>query len=346
MQFVSDGIGDLVLAQLADASEARLAVAFFNPDDRMLGALAALPKLTLVISEEFTVNNPYKLEKLASATLRSVPPDAAGGKLHAKVLIVKRRDGTLWVLLGSANLTRSGMFANQEACVTMNSGNSADARQVREIMEWFDALVSTAQAPDLELAKLVFDARSRYRLMPRLQGKESEAEGYWALKTTSGSTGKSHWQSFLAESVIAVGWRELQVDPSKVSDAQLRSAITATYPEEAAAIAATTIRRFVQLREGDIVLLCRGYAPVQERDVHIHGVARVTGPFRDDQHSTWDWHFKHDAVIQVIDMDVPKETVARALGKQSLMKTIHVLDKVGFERLAAELKKAGVTIEV
>jgi len=64
MKFLSHGIGELVLKELRKASEARLAVAFFNPDNRMLDALAGLPKLKLIVSEEFAFTNPYKLEKL------------------------------------------------------------------------------------------------------------------------------------------------------------------------------------------------------------------------------------------------------------------------------------------
>jgi len=30
----------------------------------------------------------------------------------------------------------------------------------------------------------------------------------------------------------------------------------------------------------DIVQVCRGYTSMQKKDVHIHGIARVTGPFR------------------------------------------------------------------
>jgi len=131
MRFVTDGIGELVLEELGKAVEASLAVAFFNPNDRMLDALARITKLKLVVSEEFTVNNPYKLEKLTTATLRSIPPGHANGKLHAKVLTVKRRDGSYWTLLGSANLTHQGMFSNQEACVVIESSNSADEASAR-----------------------------------------------------------------------------------------------------------------------------------------------------------------------------------------------------------------------
>ena len=71
MKFLNHGIGELVLKELGIASEAWLAVAFFNPNDHMLDVLAEVTKLKLIISEKFAVNNPYKLEKLKLDTLRS-----------------------------------------------------------------------------------------------------------------------------------------------------------------------------------------------------------------------------------------------------------------------------------
>jgi hypothetical protein len=92
MKVVTKGIGDLILGKMRDASEVNLAVAFFSPPPDVLMALAAVPSLKLVISDEFTINNPYKIEKLPSATaIRSIPTDADDGKLHAKVFIAKRR---------------------------------------------------------------------------------------------------------------------------------------------------------------------------------------------------------------------------------------------------------------
>lgn len=348
MRFLSEGIGELVLTKLDKAIEARLAVAFFNPSERMMDALAGIAKLKLIISEEFAVNNPYKLEKLKTAALRAVPPDDANGKLHAKVLIIKLQDGSYWTLLGSANLTHQGMFSNQEACVVMESRNPADETSAREIGEWFDLVFQSAQPPDLAQAKLIFDTRSQYRLVPRPSREPATDAGYWVLKTTSGSSGKQHWPMFLAESVIAVGWSDLPIDPSKVSDARLRAALKETYDysDKEANVAAIQIRKFVGLKAGDIVLLCRGYTSMQEKDVHIHGVARVTGAFRARARKKGDWRFKHDAVIQEIDMDLPRNAVASAFQKQSLRQTIHALKKANFDRLAKELKEFSVHIEV
>jgi HKD family nuclease len=349
VRFLSEGIGKLVLEKLEKAIEARLAVAFFNPSDRMLDVLVGIKKLKLIISEEFTINNPYKLEKLKTASLRSIPPDHANGKLHAKVLIVKLQDASYWTLLGSANLTHQGMFSNQEACVVIESDNPADETSAREIRDWFDSLFQSAQLPNLDQAKLIFDTRSQYCLVIRPSRELAIDAGYWALKTTSGSTGKQHWPMFLAESVIAVGWSDLPLNPSKVSDAQLRAALKETYTDYSdreANVASIQIRKFVGLKVGDIVLLCRGYTSMQGKDVHIHGVARVTGPFRAEARKREDWRFKHDAVIQEIDMDLPKDAVASALRKQSMRQTIHALEKADFGRLAKELREFGVHIEV
>ena len=346
MKFLSHGIGELMLRELSKASEALLAVAFFNPNDRMLDALVRIPKLKLIVSEEFTVNNPYKLEKLKRDTLRSIAPDNPHGKLHAKVLIVKRRDGSYWTLLGSANLTHQGMFSNQEACVVMESGDPLDDRSVQEMRSWFDSLFQRGQQPDLDLAKLIFDAQSQYRLVPRSSKEMATETGYWALKS---STGDQHWPMFLAESVVAVGWEDLGVDPSKVSDAQLRAEIQATYrydSDRSVNIAAVTIKKFVDLKIDDIILLCRGYTSTQKKDVHIHGLARVTGLFRTEPRKKGKWRFKHDAVIQEINIDLPRDLVATALGKESLRQTIHALTKVDFDHFTRSLKDFGVHVEV
>ena len=254
MRFICDDIGNVVLDELEGAAEVFVAMAFFNPNNRMLEALSYLKKLSLVFSTEYTITNPYKLETLKSAELRCIPTDSESGKLHAKVLIVKRRDGSYWVLLGSANLTHQGMFSNQEACVSMDSGDPLDEVSVQEVRRWFDSLFRTGDSPDLQQAKLIFDSRSQYRLELRPKGRVKEDVGYWALKTTSGSTGEQHWPMFLAESVIAIGWEALPVDPSKVSQLQLQAALIETYPDyspKEAQIAASNIRRFLGLKAGD-----------------------------------------------------------------------------------------------
>jgi hypothetical protein len=45
-------------------------------------------------------------------------------------------------------------------------------------------------------------------------------------------------------------------------------------------------------------------------------------------------------------MGFPKAEVAEALGKDSLMQTIHSLSKASFDALEVVLKRAGVQVEV
>ncbi len=223
MNFLNTGIGAALSAKLAQAHEVRIASAFFSPSEPMLLALKGLHHLELVISEEFTVNDPYQLARLTKAFVRSIPTDDEKGKLHAKVFIATLNDGSHWVLLGSANLTQQGLFANQEACVELQSTCLEDRASINSIRGWFDEIFDKSQPTDLVAAKAIFDQRSRYRLEPRPTRPSAIPIEYWAIKTTSGGAGaEEHWPRLLSEGVVAIGWEELEVDPSKVDEAQLR----------------------------------------------------------------------------------------------------------------------------
>ena len=171
---------------------------------------------------------------------------------------------------------------------------------------------------------------------------------FWALKTTTGK-GKDQvtfWPNFVSESVIAIAWSRIGVDPSKVSEPQLLSAIRNAFPDESEKLVANKIKKFVELQEGDLVLVCHGYSSSPQANlVRIYGFARVSGPFRDErtEKSGWSWTFKHKADIQIVNRQLPRDVIARALGKESLMQTIHELDRSGIERL---IEKLGVRLEV
>jgi hypothetical protein len=142
------------------------------------------------------------------------------------VFIVTFRDASQWVLLGSANLTHQGLFANQEACIDLRSAVIAEKTIIAEIQRWFLDLFAKARHPDLAKAKTIFDQRSRYRLEPRPSTPAATQPEYWALKTTSGGAdAEEHWPHFLSEGMVAIGWEELEVDPSSVDDSQLRAAL-------------------------------------------------------------------------------------------------------------------------
>ncbi len=166
--------------------------------------------MELIISEEFTINDPYKLEQLTKADVRSIPPDHTDGKLHAKVFIVTLHDASQWVLLGSANLTQQGLFANQEGCIDLRSASTAEESVIGEIGHWFHDLFAKARQPDLAEAKAIL--RPTLALSSRTSAIDASATQpeYWALKTTSGGAdAQEHWPHFLSEGMVAIGWRSL-----------------------------------------------------------------------------------------------------------------------------------------
>lgn len=347
MNFHSKSIGDKLLDKLAQASKVQIASAFFCPNDPLLKALKAVPRLELIVSEEFTINDPHKLEQLTNADIRSIPPDHSDGKLHAKVFIVTLRDASQWVLLGSANLTQQGLFANQEACIDLRSESSAEKLVIGEIRRWFHDVFAKARHPDLAAAKAIFDQRSRYRLEPRPSTPTDTQAEYWALKTTSGGAdAEEHWPHFLSEGIVAIGWEELDVDPAKVDDSQLRAALKKILdPEKPGSVdfGVRTIRDFMNLPDGSIVVVCRGLVPKQVKPVHIYAFARVTGPFRADPMNGTQWRFKRDAVIQPIGTSLPAATFMKAVQKESFRQTMHRISADTVQRLADEL---GVPVEV
>ena len=200
MQFLTRPvIASKVVENLKGASEVSLAVAYFSPDQELMQTLRRIPQLTLVVSDEFAINDPYKLEVLSrSGTVRCVPADCPRGRLHAKVMITRQPSGQLFALVGSANLTWQGIFSNQEACVALASREASDLAVIGSVTNWFDTLLENSQTIDFPAAKRIFDARSQYTLEPRMVSSLHAVAkpSYWALKCTSGAYGKEHSQNF------------------------------------------------------------------------------------------------------------------------------------------------------
>jgi hypothetical protein len=347
MRIVTSDIGRLVAGVLNRAAKVQIASAFFCPGSHMISILNKVPNLELVISAEFTVNNPASVEKLTKAVVRSVPTDSYDGKLHAKVFLATMPDRSTWALIGSANLTESALFANQEACVELTSDTKSDQSGIANLFKWYKRLLSRSCEIDMKQAKDTFANRSRYRLEPRSQKKTSNSVEYWAIKTTSGgSNAPDHWPTFRKENMVAIGWEELDVNPTGLTPHHLRAAVTRSFPHyrpRQIDFAANTIRKFIDMPDGSIILICRGYSPNQKRAVHMYAFARITGPFQADAPVGGEWRFKRPAVIQEINDALPPLTVAKALGKDSLRQTMHSLTEDDFEALADQLS---VPIEV
>ena len=341
MNFQTKNIGANFLDKIAQASKVQIASAFFCPSDPLLNALKAAPRVELIISEEFTINDPYKLEQLKRANVRSIPPDHTDGKLHAKVFIVTLRDGHRWGLLGSANFTHQGMFTNQEACIDLHSSSIEEERVLDEIQLWFRGRFEKARRPDMAVAKAIFNQRSRYRLEPRPLALAATLPEYWALKTTSGGAdSEEHWPYFLAEGIVAIGWEQLEVDPSQVDDSRLRAALKKILDRKkprSVDFGVRTIRDFINLPNGSIIVICRGLVPNQMKPVHIYGFARVDGPFRADCRNGTQWRFKRDAVIQPVGTSVPATTFAKAVQRESLRQTMHRISADTVRHLADAL---------
>jgi HKD family nuclease len=361
LEFATANLGTSLLRELRVASKLIAAVAYFNPDDSVLSALKEVPKLKLLVTADFQFNNPYKLESLCrkGVWVRAVPVDAISGKLHSKVFYIQRRDGTRWAMVGSANLTRSGLVSNQEACLVMDSGQQGDDVHLSQIKAWLDDICDEDYPEiDFDLAKAIYETRARIKLVP-VKSRSASAEsptavGYWALKP---GWGGEYWQNFLAENVISLGWGEMSGNPATMSPAAVEKSYRATWPDDSDGTVNINVAQILKFTQsmglGDVVLICGRFdgTPLgKARDVFIYGIARtieIDGQsFVDDKKSSW-FRFKRRASIQRIELGIPRETIAKALDKGAFVPTIQSIDRKGFERLAKVLHaEFGVPINV
>jgi hypothetical protein len=209
-----------------------------------------------------------------------------------------------------------------------------------DLDNWFVATRRDARSISFDLAKQIFDRSSRREVDPAIQ----EHGNAWILKTHPGSDEVDYWSRFLAEGVVAIGWEDLDGNPSKVEDdKKLEDAIRQAYPptEERKRnyrYIREVMRDFVSWANGDLVLLCRGYPGNGNSPVHVNGFARIVGPFYDDAASDW-WRFKHRAEIQVVDGKLPRRQMAEALGMRSLLGTLHSTDVDALHRVAGLCKE-------
>lgn len=149
--------------------------------------------------------------------------------------------------------------------------------------------------------------------------EEEHITNCWAIKTTSRSSGRDYWPLFVSESVIAIGWHEID-------------------PGENAKHAKRMVKMFKDITVGDRVLICRGYSGNQRKDVCIYGFATVTGSFKDDKPLNG-WRFTRGAKICRVETYVPVDRLRKALKMGSMRQTLHQINKEGFQQLKSQLCK-------
>jgi hypothetical protein len=84
------------------------------------------------------------------------------------------------------------------------------------------------------------------------------------------------WESFVEDSLVRVGWDEMDGDLASLSEDELRAYYEDTHPEESSHkvnINLAMLRNFLNIRPGDRVICNRGKS-------RLLGIAEVTGPYQ------------------------------------------------------------------
>lgn len=343
MKFLSDNLSDVLLDQCRLAEAVDIAVAYFSPDDEVLKALDAIPNLRVIVSGEFATNNPYKLESLKRASIHATSP-ISSQRLHAKVYLFYHKKGIVTALIGSANLTRSGLRSNKEVCIFLDSRSQSDQITIKAARKWFEQAFSQSREPDWQFAKQTFDDSSRppgQRTTSPDPSSVSEPN-YWIIKTRPGTMGIDYWENFKRERVVAIGWN-IGKNPLKLSETNLLNRLLKDSYIDGnawkAKIAQSSIIAFIRdLKEKDIVVVCTGYPPNQKRDISLYGVAEVIERTRYDKTSSWPWKLKCSVNYQFIEENVPVELVRKALNSGSKMRMIHSISSQDYENLRKALR--------
>lgn len=103
--------------------------------------------------------------------------------------------------------------------------------------------------------------------------EESDHRQYWQI--APGVQGRL-WESFVEDSLVRVGWDEMDKDLSALSEEALEELHEKTHPEDSrqkAKINLGMLRKFLSIRPGDRVIFNRGKSG-------LLGIAEVTGPYQ------------------------------------------------------------------
>lgn len=173
---------------------------------------------------------------------------------------------------------------------------------------------------------------------------------YWVLKTREDredpETGRTimieQWPNFRSEGVIAIGWKlspELRHGKTNLedinSDELVEDLMWTSYAGDRprAIHAAPKILKFIkEMSLGDKILLCQGYAPKQEKDVHIYGLARVRSTAWYDNKSSW-WKVKRKADICSLESEIPKARLQQILQRRALREIVYQISESSFQQV-------------
>lgn len=347
-------LGRWVGRVVSKSTKVTIASAYVQVDPELQQTLEGAGEVEFIVSAEFTINNPEALRRMSRTSgisVRFVEPEHEDGRLHAKVIIARVGDCTR-ALVGSANFTHQGIFQNREVCLAADSQSSKDRQVIEDLEQWLDQLRVTAVEPDESYWESAIGiwrrrpAQTRMFRAPRMQ-RASVQENIWLLKTTRGPTGPSHWPQFQEEGVVAIGWQELQQDPSQLSDEQLHEQLQRVFRgvRQPVCHIVRQIRDFQQRwQDGDLAIICRGWAPNQSKPVLLYGFARE-GRFQFD-YPSW-CHMKREAVLQSVEARIPVRVFSQTLGMGSARQTIHVVDRDKGKALLAKLESEyGIPLRV
>lgn len=351
MEVVLRDLESKVHEKLRAAFSVTIAVAYFRPDDKTLDILKKIPRLRIIVSNEFDKSDPYKLEE-ASEQSKCIP--VFPNRLHAKVIYGESKEGDAFAFVGSANLTPGGLTNNQEACVIFDSRDGDDKGALGHISGWLETLYKEGKPVDFQDAKKIFDNAS-YHPSGKKEKSTIEAKRHWTIKTRDGREkgAKDYWNKFRSERVIALGWgNELKIDPREVNHGELRARIQTRYgcPSNKAGRISTEIMQFAGLEDGlktdDVVWVIGSFATTQIKPIYVYGIALVGGELQCDWKSGW-WNFKRGAKIFPIERPLDIEEARKCFGMKAMVETLYSVPANSFEKLCNALhRKHGISINL
>lgn len=345
MKLLHKNIGNEVVESIGNAEDVTIASAYFHPLENEIELLENVPNLKIFVLEEFRISNPNILERLSKkASVKYISTSPKEGKFHAKVIYCRNRNNYKTVFVGSANFTNSGLFLNHEVVTKVSTNkNKCENNFIIETEKWIESLEALGYKPNWKLAKSIYEEQRTKKVT--IKNAKFPDRQHWVLKTHAGHDGKDYWAKFKSESVVAIGWESLTINPSFSSLQEIKNEVNKFYPDKKRATG--KIYEFSHdWTKGDLVILCKGYPPNSSSDVFLYGFARIEDTFKFDSSSGW-WKFKYPAAIQIVEEFLPKNIFTTSLNRDSLLETLHNLDKKEFNQFCETVEKTiGINVEV